>query len=45
MIYLMLNNLRRPAGEVFRARLHLQSLILDLDGLVALALTGTTEKR
>ena len=41
----MLNDLRRPAGEVFRARLHIQGLILHLDGLIALALTGTAEKR
>ena len=41
----MLNDLCRPAGEVFRARLHLQGLILHLDGLIALALTGGAEKR
>ena len=41
----MLNDLRRPAGEVFRARLHLQGLILHLDGLISLAFTGATEKR
>ena len=45
MIHLMLNDLRRPAGEVFRARLHVQGLILHLDGLVAHALTGAAEKR
>ena len=45
MIHLMLNDLRRPAGEVFRARLHIQGLILHLDGLIALALTGAAEKR
>ena len=36
----MLNDLRRPAGEVFRTRLHIQGLILHLDGLISLALTG-----
>ena len=41
----MLNNLRSPAGEVFRARLHVQGLILHLDGLIALTLTGAAEKR
>ena len=45
MIHLMLNDLCRPAGEVFRARLHLQGLILHLDSLIALALSGATEKR
>ena len=45
MIHLVLNDLRRPAGEVFCARLHFQGLILHLDGLVALALTGAAEKR
>ena len=45
MIHLMLNDLRRPAGEVFRACLHLQGLILHLDGLIALALTGAAEER
>ena len=45
MIHLMLNDLSRPAGEVFRARLHVQGLILHLDGLIALALTGAAEKR
>ena len=45
MIQLMLNDLRRPAGEVFRASLHFHGLILHLDGLIALALTGAAEKR
>ena len=45
MIHLMLNDLCRPAGEVFRARLHIQGLILHLDGLIALAFTGGAEKR
>ena len=45
MIHFMLNDLGRPAGEVFRTRLHLQGLILHLDGLIALALTGAAEKR
>ena len=40
MIHLMLNNLRRPAGEVFRARLHFQGLILHLDALITLTLTS-----
>ena len=45
MIHLMPNDLRRPAGEVFCARLHFGGLILHLDGLIALTLTGTSEKR
>ena len=45
MIHLMLNDLRRPAGEVFRARLHFQGLILHLDSLIALTLTGAAKKR
>ena len=36
----MLNDLCRPVGKVFRARCHIQGLILDLDVLIALALTG-----
>ena len=45
MIYFMLNNLRRPAREVFRARLHFQGLILHLNGLIAFTFTGAAEKR
>jgi len=45
MIHFMLNDLCRPAGEVFRACLHFQGLIPHFDGLVALALPGTAEKR
>ena len=45
MIHLVLNDLCRPAGEVFGARLHIQGLILHLDGLIALALTGAAEER
>ena len=45
MIHFMLNDLRRPAGEVFCARLHIQGLILHLDGLIALALARAAEKR
>ena len=45
MIHLMLNDLSRPAGEVFRACLHFQGLILHLDGLIALTRTGSAEKR
>ena len=45
MIHLMLNNLCRPAGEVFRACLHLQSMLLHLDSLISLALTGASKKR
>ena len=45
MIHLMLNDLCRPAGEVFRAYLHIQGLILHLDGLIALAFTRAAEKR
>ena len=36
MVDLVLNNLRRPAGERFNARLELLVLPLHLDGLVAL---------
>ena len=36
MVDLMLNDLRRPAGERFNARLELLILPLHLDGLVAL---------
>ena len=45
MIHLMLNNLRRPAGEGFGARLHVQGLVLHLDCLIALTLTRAAEKR
>ena len=45
MIHLMLNDLRRPAGEVLDARLHFQGLILHLDGLIAFTLTRAAEKR
>ena len=45
MIHFVLNDLRRPAGEVFRARLHFQGLILYLDDFIALALTGAAEKQ
>ena len=45
MIHLVLNDLRRPAGKVFRARFHIQGLILHLDGLISLALTGAAKKR
>ena len=45
MIHLMLNDLRRPAGEVFCACLHFQGLILHLDGLISLALTWAAEER
>ena len=45
MIHFMLNDLRRPACEVFRACLHLQGLILNLDGLIAFAFSWAAEKR
>ena len=45
MINFVLNDLRCPAGEVFRARFHIQGLILHLDVLIALTLTGTSKKR
>ena len=45
MIHLMLNDLRRPASEVFRARLHFQGLILYFDSLISLALARGAEKR
>ena len=45
MIHLMLNDLCRPASEVFRSCLHLQGLILHLDGLITLTFTRATEKR
>ena len=41
----MLNDLRRPAGEVFRACLHFGGLILHLDSLIALTGTWSAEKR
>ena len=44
MINLVLDDLRRPTGEVFRARLHVQGLILYLDGLIALAFSRIAEK-
>ena len=45
MINFMLNDLSGPAGEVFRTCLHIQGLILHLDGLISLALTGAAKKR
>ena len=45
MVNFMLNNLCRPASEVFRSCLHIQGLILHLDGLIALTFTGTAEQR
>ena len=45
MIHLMLNDLCRPSSEVLCARLHIQDLILHLDGLISLALTGAAKKR
>ena len=45
MVYLMLNDLRRPAGEVLRTRLHFQCLILHLDYLISLTLSWAAEKR
>ena len=45
MIHFMLNDLSRPAGEVFRACLHFQGLILHLDILISLTFTGAAEKR
>ena len=45
MIHLVLNDLRRPAGEIFRACLHLQGLILHLDGFISFTLAGAAEKR
>ena len=45
MIHFMLNDLSRPTAEVFRACLHLQGLILYLDGLISLAFAGTAEQR
>ena len=45
MIHLMLNDLRRPTGEVFRSCLHVQGLILHLDGLISLALARAAAKR
>ena len=44
VIHLMLDDLCRPAGEVFRARLHIQGLILHLDGLIALTRSRIAEK-
>ena len=45
MVDLVLNDLRRPAGEVFCAHVHLQGLILHLDGLIARTLSGAAEER
>ena len=45
MINLMLNDLRSPAGKVFRTRFHIQGLILHLDGLVAFTRAWAAEKR
>ena len=45
MINLMLNDLRRPAGEIFRTCLHFQGLILHLDSFISLAFAGAAEKR
>ena len=44
MINLMLNYLRRPAGEGFDASLKIGGLPLNFDGLIALAGAGTAEK-
>ena len=44
MINLMLHDLCRSVGEVFRACLYFQGLILHLDGLIALARAGVAEK-
>ena len=45
MVDFVLNNLCRPTLVVLGASLHIQGLILDLDGLIAFALTGATEQR
>ena len=45
MIYLMLNDLCRPACVGLDAVLHLHSLVLNLDGFVALTRTLATKKR
>ena len=45
MIHLVLDDLRCPAGVGFDARLHLGGLILHLDCLISLTLTGASEKR
>ena len=45
MVDFVLNNLRRPPFIVFGAGLHFQGLILNLNGLISLALTGTAEQR
>ena len=45
MVYLMLNDLSRPASEVFRACLHFQGLILHLYGFISFTLARAAEKR
>ena len=45
MIHLMLDDLRRPAGEGFHAGLHFEGLILHLDRLVPFAPSGPAQKR
>lgn len=44
MIHLVLNDLRRPAGVGFYARLHLQGLVLHLDVLITLTLAWAAEE-
>ena len=45
MIHLRLDDLRRPAGEVLEACLHVQGLIPDLDSLITFTFTWAAEKR
>ena len=44
MIDLVLNDLRRPAGIGFDSCLHVDGLVLYLDGLIASALAGISEE-
>ena len=45
MIHFVLNNLCRPASEVFCMRFHLKCLKLHFNCFISLTLTGATEKR
>ena len=45
MVDFVLDDLCCPPLKIFGTSLHLKSLVLHLDGLIPLALTGTTEQR
>ena len=44
MVYLMLNDLYRPAGEGSDASLEFGSLPFDFDGMIAFAFAGASEQ-